>query len=346
MLSSRNGYEEDAMESLPCQALARRARRSGMRANAFTLVELLVVIAIIGVLVALLLPAVQAAREAARRTQCANNLKQLGLAAHNFHDVRGFLPPSRLSNHPAGLPANVRFVTWAVLILPYIEQQNYYDRWDITRSYQSHPVAVTRNAVPAYFCPSRRRPNEAFSNENANGGSSGGLSDFAACSGRGPNDGVNAGGVQNANARGAMICARWEIDSSFTQLVRWEGIVRIALVSDGTSNTLLLGDKHVLRDTKFGTREDRTVYSAQNANNYRRYAGPGHETPVKNYKLDNFNFVDIIQALDNKCFGSIHPGVVQFALCDGSVRQISKAINIDTLGRLSERDDGEAIGDF
>src|SRR4029079_15541446 len=136
----------------------------------FTLVELLVVIAIIGVLVALLLPAVQMAREAARRTQCANNLKQLGLGAQNFHDTRRFLPPSRLANNPAGTPANLRFVTWAVLLLPYIEQKGFYDRWNITLPYHKHTAAVTRYAVPTYFCPSRRRPQAAFSAENANGG--------------------------------------------------------------------------------------------------------------------------------------------------------------------------------
>jgi hypothetical protein len=88
------------------------------------------------------------------------------------------------------------------------------------------------------------------------------------------------------------------------------------------------------------------VYSAQNANNYRRYAGPGRETPVKHYKLDNFTWLDIVQGLDNKCFGGMHPSVTQFVLCDGSVRQVSKSINIDTLGRLADRDDGETIGDF
>src|ERR1043165_8858159 len=110
--------------------------RQGIRAvkrTAFTLVELLVVIALIGVLVALLLPAVQMAREAARRTQCANHLKQIGLGAQNFHDGKKLLPPSRLSNYPTGTPAYVRFVTWAVLLLPYIEQKPYYDQWDITQ---------------------------------------------------------------------------------------------------------------------------------------------------------------------------------------------------------------------
>src|SRR3954453_23911415 len=131
----------------------------------FTLVELLVVIAIIGVLVALLLPAVQSAREAARRGQCSNNLKQLGLAAQNMHDIKGFLPPSRLGNNSAD-STNINWVTWAVVMLPYIEQKPYYDLWDESPCYERHPESTTKRAVPTYFCPSRRRPNEAFSKES------------------------------------------------------------------------------------------------------------------------------------------------------------------------------------
>src|SRR6187200_208608 len=101
-----------------------RVRSGSDCRSAFTLVELLVVIAIIGVLVSLLLPAVQAARESARRTQCANHLKQLGLAGQNFHDIQGSFPPSRVSNDATDV--NKNWLTWAVVILPYIEQQNYY----------------------------------------------------------------------------------------------------------------------------------------------------------------------------------------------------------------------------
>ena len=160
------------------QLLNRRLRRG------FTLVELLVVIAIIGILVALLLPAVQSAREAARRTQCVNNLKQLGLAAHNFHDTQGALPPNRLANNSADL-TKWNWVTWGVILLPYIEQQNYYDQWDVTIPYENHAEAVTKRAVATYYCPSRRQPGIDFSNDKP----AGGLTDYAACAGQGPNDG-------------------------------------------------------------------------------------------------------------------------------------------------------------
>ena len=117
--------------------------------HGFTLVELLVVIAIIGVLVALLLPAVQAARESARRTQCANNLKQIGIASQTFHDTYGFLPASRIWDH---------WGTWAVQILGHMEQKTLMDQWDLTDQYYNQPQAVREAQVKAYYCPSRRPP--------------------------------------------------------------------------------------------------------------------------------------------------------------------------------------------
>src|SRR5262249_15894481 len=97
------------------------------RCRAFTLIELLVVIAIIGVLIALLLAAGEKVREGANRTTCGNNLKQIGLAIHNYHDTYAALPPSRLDKSGG--------ITWSVLILPYIEQDNFYKRWDVNRWY-------------------------------------------------------------------------------------------------------------------------------------------------------------------------------------------------------------------
>src|SRR5262245_12382953 len=128
--------------------------------GAFTLVELLVVIAIIGVLVALLLPAVQAARESARRMSCGNNLKQQPLACHGYHDTNGYLPPARLDHRGA--------ITWAVQILPYLEQDNLFKQWDVTRLYYDQGAtvaagdAIRQTPVKTYLCPSRQRPGSAL----------------------------------------------------------------------------------------------------------------------------------------------------------------------------------------
>jgi prepilin-type N-terminal cleavage/methylation domain-containing protein len=113
----------------------------------FTLVEMLVVIAIISMLVGLTMPAVQQAREAAFRTQCANNLKEIGLAMHNYNDVWGTLPPT-ISYHQGP--------TWAVLIFPYLEQDNLYAQWDLNRTYYQQNDVARRTAFTNYFCPSRR----------------------------------------------------------------------------------------------------------------------------------------------------------------------------------------------
>jgi prepilin-type N-terminal cleavage/methylation domain-containing protein len=143
--SPRQGFTAISRRVSPKLAIA--SQRGATTSHGFTLVELLVVIAIIGILVALLLPAIQAAREAARRSQCLNNCRQIGLAIHNFHDSKQVLPPSRISGNG--------HMTWAAVILPYMEETNLGSLVKITETIDKQPAAFRETIVPTYLCPSR-----------------------------------------------------------------------------------------------------------------------------------------------------------------------------------------------
>jgi len=140
--------------------MIRTSRRSG-----FTLIELLVVIAIIGVLISLLLPAVQKVREAANRTQCLNNMKQMGLALHNYHDTYKRFPPaldsSLLPYRPAPYSGWTPYWSWMAYIMPFIEQDNLYNQWNLNGTYYQQNNIARMTNVKGYFCPSRRAANDA-----------------------------------------------------------------------------------------------------------------------------------------------------------------------------------------
>jgi prepilin-type N-terminal cleavage/methylation domain-containing protein len=285
--------------------------------NAFTLIELLVVIAIIAILIALLVPAVQKVREAAARTQCVNNLKQLGLACHSYHDVVKQLPYAR-----SGGGQNRH--TWAVLILPYIDQTPLHTMWknpitgvnqtDGYNNMTSAPMQAAREAVvPVYFCPSRGNAGRKVVFDPAISpplyGSAG---DYAGCSGDGTIDGAYHVGMipllpNPPHMRG----------------------VPFAWVTDGTSNTLMIGEKHVARADLGNNIADGVIWSAGEQGAFVRWAGssfPMAFDPTTAY---------------NKQFGSWHSGIVHFVFGDATVRGLKAGMPGSTLRLLAHIKDGQ-----
>ncbi len=316
-------------------------REGPKRRAGFTLIELLVVLAIIGVLVALLLPAVQKVREAANRTKCANNLKQIGVGIHHFHDAYGTLPPSRIC-HVNQTDLTGSWAAWTVLLMPFIEQDNLYKQWDLSRPYFEQSAGARESTVDLYFCPSRLSPyrvsiDNSYDRFDGGGPDSnfypGALGDYACASG----DRLGYTGVfDSADANGAMIEADAQVVAR--RVTSWRSRTSLNSLTDGTSNTILIGEKHVDPAMYGQGIADFAAYHGgiTSACNVARVGGPGF--PLA---LDPFS-----PALQpERVFGSYHPGVVQFVMGDGSVRGIPKDIDPQTLRLLIVRNDGEVIPD-
>jgi prepilin-type N-terminal cleavage/methylation domain-containing protein/prepilin-type processing-associated H-X9-DG protein len=285
----------------------------------FTLIELLVVIAIISVLIGMLLPAVQKAREAAARISCANNLRQIGLAMHLYatdkDPVNPQLPPTRLQRGMA---------TWAVLILPYLEQENLYRQWNLSRHYFEQNEVARRTPVKTFFCPSRRGSSDGISVSGdmfpvAAGGAlvhfPGGLADYAVL--------VDKTGHDEPEE----LCPN--MSGSFQAI---NGI-RFSDFTDGMSNTILAGDKHV-PITKHGYGWwDCSTYDGEYPKCWSRTTAQKHP-PTTNPRSTDWSF------------GSRHTTVVMFCFADGHVRSIPETINLTTYELLGMRDDGMVTPDF
>jgi prepilin-type N-terminal cleavage/methylation domain-containing protein/prepilin-type processing-associated H-X9-DG protein len=343
------------------------ARRETDR-RGFTLVELLVVIAIIGVLVALLLPAVQAAREAARRSQCANHLKQWALGCHNYHSTYEAFPHGRLDPAVGGYRWSMQ-----ASVLPYIEQGNVYTIIDYTNPASINDPRVTNVKIPVCYCPSDSdRMTNAADPGNAVGH---GRTSYR---GNGGNDSgwILSGAVIN-------IAASPEQNNGIFVTNR---IVRMADILDGTSNTALLseaimGDGDQTRVSLLGDYfqipygpADPTPADRIAIYNECRNLVPTTSTPqwsysgrywyVGNYAVSRYNHIMPPNGKSCACSGpgalnvrmnykgtattasSRHPGGVQVALADGSVRFVPQTIDINTWWALGSRDGAEVLGNY
>ena len=319
----------------------------GSSRRGFTLVELLVVIAIIGVLVALLLPAVQAAREAARRTQCVNNLKQVGLALHNYHDTYKTFPYGSFNLREAW-PSNG--TNWRALILPFLEQQTIHDQLTFSNNPSVHFMAggaaganalagnevLRRLVLPVYRCPSTEI-DELGGHNNVDAMN------------------VNYVGVQGAARpipgpdpnRGTWDCRHgWSCNNGL--LVANEAF-NMARATDGLSNTLIVAEQSALVQGRNLT-----------ANYYGGWYGSRHPRPIGSTCADlwqagtsciRFSInSQILQTgateamyRNNTHWNSKHPGGINAAVADGSVRFIPETIDFVNLKRLACRYDGEVV---
>lgn len=353
------------------------AQRNRSMRHGFTLIELLVVIAIIAILVALLLPAVQQAREAARRSSCKNNLKQLGLAMHNYHDVHSVFPPgyiNQLDGNPttsgaygAALTAEGVAWGWGAMILPFVEQAPLYDQLDVgnirlknalTLGGPQDRLSSMQIGLSTFRCPSDI--SAALNTTKTLTDSTGtarqvAVSNYLAS---------NASRRWHSQAPNVNCCA-WNVGPGKGQMSQWgvnavganglfwrDSKVRFRDISDGTSNTIMIGERAWELNNPAG-------------GNYQCRAGVVFGTMITNEQstlhpvlASATSHINASTHECNKGFSSRHTGGAQFVLADGSVRFISENVDANnrhtggtegvdsTYERLVARNDRQVVGEF
>ena len=316
----------------------------------FTLVELLVVIAIIGVLIGMLLPAVQQVRESARRTHCLNRLRQIGLATVLFHDSHGAFPPARLYPKKDVAPALQNAVgdqpSWLVRILPFMEEQAFYNQWDLSQSYTDHTDETVTRPLASFVCPSRRTIDNAQAPDRTEdylvtspcgcggfveiqvvGGATG---DYA-----GNHGDLSPGSIGAAtdyyyggNGTGLIISSQARIDSDSN--LTWLDRISYLDIADGSSNTALAGELHVSPENLNTTPFNGPMYNGEELAAFARVGGPGVPILGKGDPLSSLVLG----------FGSWHPGACNFVFADGSTKTLENGIDTVTLGQFCNRRDG------
>jgi prepilin-type N-terminal cleavage/methylation domain-containing protein/prepilin-type processing-associated H-X9-DG protein len=317
----------------------RLSRRSG-----FTLIELLVVIAIIAILIGLLLPAVQKVREAAARMSCSNKLKQIGLAAHNYHDTFGNLPPAYDAR--TGL-------SWHVQILPYIEMDNLYRLFDQTNASISHGIVGRNNPhglqkIATYQCPSSPLTEQAFGAPNNTNGDSDRIPGTAAGAPAAIAHYYGVNGPRGTNPTSGTAyptgtALHEGVPAATSGMFQRDGKITLPGVTDGTSNTIMVAEMSWVQPT-FGTRYRTWVRGGE------EYAGviagrPSFVVSGRNLQnpINSILRTNLIAPYNDMPFGSMHSGGMNACFGDGAVRFIRESIDMASYRALGSRNGGEVI---